>query len=143
ASDEIWQILKEADKQKPVTVSMGREAASGGYYIACAGRSISADPATITGSIGVVGGKIVTSGLMDKVGLTTETFARGKHAGILSAQKTFTPDERQFVTKMMTETYDPFTSRVKAGRGDKVTDVSEVAQGRLFDGTSAVKAGLV
>ncbi len=84
ASDEIWQILKQADKKKPVTVSMGRVAASGGYYISCGGRSITADPATITGSIGVVGGKIVVKGLLDWAGLNIETIERGKHAGILS-----------------------------------------------------------
>ncbi len=72
ASDEIWSVLKEADKKKPVTVSMGRVAASGGYYISCAGRSIVADPATITGSIGVVAGKIVIKGLADKIGVNIE-----------------------------------------------------------------------
>jgi len=143
ASDEIWQILKEADKKKPITVSMGRVAASGGYYISCGGRSITADPATITGSIGVVGGKIVVKGLMDWAGLSVQTFERGKHAGILSAQRPFTEEERTFVRNQMTEIYDQFTSRVKAARGDKVPKVEDVAQGRLFDGYAAQKAGLV
>ena len=67
ASDEIWSVLHDADKTKPIIVSMGRVAASGGYYISCAGRSITADPATITGSIGVVAGKIVIKGLTDKI----------------------------------------------------------------------------
>ncbi len=143
ASDEIWQILKEADKKKPVTVSMGHLAASGGYYIACAGRSITAEPATITGSIGVVGGKIVMKGLFDWAGLTVQPFSKGKHADLFSEQTTFSDEERDYVTKLMTDTYGLFTSRVKAGRGDKIQEIADVAQGRLFDGYSAVKAGLV
>jgi len=143
ASDEIWQILKQADKQKPVTVSMGRMAASGGYYIACAGRSISADPATITGSIGVVGGKIVIKGLLDTVGINVQPILRGKRAGMLSSQTAWSPEERLFVRDLMTETYDLFTSRVKEGRGAKIKDVAEVAQGRLFTGKAAKEVGLV
>jgi protease IV len=143
ASDEIWQILKEADKKKPVTVSMGRLAASGGYYIACAGRSITAEPATITGSIGVVGGKMVLGGLFDWAGMNVQPFSKGKHADLFSETTTFSPEEREYITKLMTETYGLFTSRVKAGRGDKIKEIADVAQGRLFDGNAAVKAGLV
>lgn len=143
ASDDIWQIIKEADKTKPVTVSMGRVAASGGYYIACAGRSISADPATITGSIGVVGGKLVIKGLLDWAGINVQPVLRGQHAGMLTAQAPFTEEERTFIRKLMSETYDLFTARVKAGRGDKIPDIEAVAQGRLFTGPAAKEAGLV
>jgi len=143
ASDEIWQILKEADKKKPVTVSMGRVAASGGYYIACAGRSITADPGTITGSIGVVGGKIVMKGLMDKVGLNIETHARGKNAEIFNMMRPFSDDERALIAKNMTETYATFQNRVMSARGKKIAKFEDVAQGRLFFGSAAVKAGLV
>ncbi len=143
ASDEIWQILKAADKKKPITVSMGRLAASGGYYIACAGRSITAEPATITGSIGVVGGKIVIKGLTDWAGLNVQPFSRGKHADLFSTQTPFSEEERNYVRGLMTETYGLFTSRVKAGRGDKIKAIEAVAQGRLFSGNAAVTAGLV
>jgi protease-4 len=143
ASDEIWAVLKEADKKKPVTVSMGRMAASGGYYIACAGRSIIADPATITGSIGVVGGKIVIRGALEHIGINVETVSRGKHVGMLSMLEPFTPEEREFIKKSMEETYGVFESRVKAARGEKVAKLEEVTQGRLFTGIQAKEVGLV
>ena len=143
ASDEIWSVLKEADKKKPVTISMGRLAASGGYYISCAGRSITADPATITGSIGVVGGKIVLKGAMDWAGLNIEPVDRGLHAEMLSSLRPFTDEERDFVRKSMEDVYGVFTSRVTAARGDKVAKLEEVAQGRLFTGIQAKEVGLV
>lgn len=143
ASDEIWTVLKEADKKKPVTVSMGRLAASGGYYISCAGRSIMADPASITGSIGVVGGKIVLKGALDWAGINIEPVDRGLHAEMLSMLRPFTDEERAFVKKSMEDVYGVFTSRVSAARGDKVAHLDEVAQGRLFTGTQAKQVGLV
>ncbi|MCL2640974.1 MAG: signal peptide peptidase SppA [Phycisphaerales bacterium] len=143
ASDEIWSVLKEADKKKPVTVSMGRMAASGGYYIACAGRSIAADPATITGSIGVVGGKLIIKDALDKIGLNVETVSRGKHATMLSAMQPFTDEEREFLKKSMEETYKVFASRVMDARGAKVAKLEDVAQGRLFTGEQAKEVGLV
>ena len=143
ASDEIWSVLKEADKKKPVTVSMGRVAASGGYYISCAGRTIVADPATITGSIGVVAGKLVIKGALDKIGLNIETVSRGKHATMLSMLQPFTAEEREFLKKSMEETYAVFTSRVKGARGANIKNLEDVAQGRLFTGEQAKTAGLV
>jgi protease IV len=143
ASDEIWAMLKEADKKKPVTVSMGHMAASGGYYISCAGRRITADPATITGSIGVVGGKVVLKGALDWAGINIEPIDRGQHAEMLSMLRPFTDEERAFVKKTMTEVYDTFTSRVSAARGAKVAQLDEVTQGRLFTGEQAKAVGLV
>jgi len=143
ASDEIWSVLKAADAKKPVTVSLGRVAASGGYYIACSGRSITADPHTITGSIGVVAGKIVIKGLMDKVGLNIEPISRGKHAEMLSMLHPFTDEERTYLTKQMEDVYTVFTGRVTSARGTKIKNIDEVAHGRLFTGDAAKKAGLV
>jgi protease IV len=143
ASDEIWAMLKEADKTKPVTVSMGQIAASGGYYIACAGRTIMADPATITGSIGVVGGKVVIKGALDWAGLNIEPIQRGAHSEMLSALRPFSDEERVFMRKQMEEVYGVFTSRVSAARGEKVAKLDEVAQGRLFTGQQAKDVGLV
>lgn len=143
ASDEIWQILKDADKIKPVTVSQGRVAASGGYYISCAGRSITADSATITGSIGVVGGKMVLRGMLDKVGVNLQNVSRGKHANLFSMTSTFSEEEKHFIHKQMSEVYDLFKKRVAAGRGAKIKEIEDVAGGRLFTGEAALKAGLV
>ncbi len=143
ASDQIWQILKSADEHKPVTISMGRVAASGGYYISCAGRSITADPATITGSIGVVGGKFVISGLLNWAGISVEPVSRGKRAQMLSSSQKFTDDERAFMTQQMTDVYQLFLSRVRDSRKDKIKDIEQVNQGRLFTGEAALKAGLV
>lgn len=143
ASDQIWQILRAANEQKPVTISMGRVAASGGYYIASAGRSITADPATITGSIGVVGGKLVTAGLFDWAGINIEPITRGKRAQMFSSAQKFTDDERAFLTQQMTEIYDQFLARIRVTRADKIKNLPEVAQGRLFTGDAALKAGLV
>ncbi|MCL2646498.1 MAG: signal peptide peptidase SppA [Phycisphaerales bacterium] len=143
ASDEIWSVLKEADQKKPVTVSMGRVAASGGYYISCSGRSITADPATITGSIGVVGGKLVMKEALDKIGINIETVSRGKHATMLSAMQPFTDEEREFLKKSMEETYGVFSSRVMGARGKHIAKLEDVAQGRLFTGEQAKEAGLV
>lgn len=143
ASDEIWAVLKEADKKKPVTVSMGQYAASGGYYIACAGRRITADPATITGSIGVVGGKLVVKGALDWAGLNIEPVVRGEHAQMLSILRPFSDEERSFVKKSMEEVYSVFTTRVTDARGAKVAHLEEVTQGRLFTGVQAKEVGLV
>jgi protease-4 len=143
ASDEIWKMFREADRTKPVTVSMGRMAASGGYYIACAGRDISADEATLTGSIGVVGGKLVLRQLMDKIRVNIQEIARGKSAALFSPTQPFDPDGRALVRKQMEEIYVRFTDCVKSARGRKIADIDDVAQGRLFTGADALKAGLV
>jgi protease-4 len=143
ASDEIWSMLKEADKKKPVTISMGHVAASGGYYISCAGRRITADPATITGSIGVVGGKVVLKGALDWAGINIEPIDKGQHAEMLSMLHPFTDEERAFIKKTMEDVYGTFTARVTAARGAKVAQLDEVAQGRLFTGEQAKAVGLV
>jgi protease-4 len=143
ASEEIWQILHAAGKTKPLLVSMGAEAASGGYYISTAGREIIADPGSIVGSIGVVGGKVVLGGLFKKIGLHIQTFSVGNHAAMFDSTSAFTPEERTFITHMMKQTYALFTRRVMEGRGKKIPDIQKVARGRLFPGSMAISKGLV
>ncbi len=143
ASEEIWQILHAAGRKKPLLVSMGAEAASGGYYISTAGREIIADPGTIAGSIGVVGGKVVLGGLFKKIGLHIQTFSMGKNAAMFDSTTPFTPEERTFITHMMKQTYALFTRRVMQSRGKKIADIQKVARGRLFPGSMAVGKGLV
>ncbi len=143
ASEEIWRILHAAGRKKPLLVSMGAEAASGGYYISTAGREIIADPGTIAGSIGVVGGKVVLGGLFKKIGLHVQTFSIGDHAAMFDSTTPFTPQERAFITHMMKQTYALFTRRVMQSRGKKIPDIQKVARGRLFPGSMAVSKGLV
>ncbi len=143
ASEEIWQILHAAGRKKPLLVSMGAEAASGGYYISTAGREIIADPGTIAGSIGVVGGKVVLGGLFKKIGLHIQTFSMGTNAAMFDSTTPFTPEERTFITHMMKQTYALFTRRVMQSRGKKIADIQKVARGRLFPGSMAVGKGLV
>jgi protease IV len=146
ASDLIWNEL--ARSKKPVVASMSNTAASGGYYISMAGRKIFAEPGTLTGSIGVVGGKMVVGGLFDKVGLHTEVIARGANANILSPSTPFSEAERKAWTAMMKDTYDQFLGKALEGRkraGKSMTraDLDKLAGGRVWTGRQAKANGLV
>ena len=94
ASEVMWQAVRRAAAKKPVIISVGGMAASGGYYLACAGDKIFADPTAIVGSIGVVGGKFVFKDLFEKLGLHTETFAKGSNAGLFSSSEPWTDRQR-------------------------------------------------
>ena len=146
ASDLIWQELKRC--KKPVIASMSDVAASGGYYISMAARKIYAEPGTLTGSIGVVGGKMAFAGLYDKVGITTETISIGANSGIFSSTHPFTKSERKAMEDLMQETYDQFLDKAIAGReaaGKKFTrkTMIDVAEGRIWTGRQAHEKGLV
>ena len=143
ASEAMWQSVRRVAKTKPVIISVGNMAASGGYYLACAGERIFADPSAIVGSIGVVGGKFVTKDLYDKLGITTQTFSRGKNAGLFNSQTEFTDKQRHLVQSWMTETYEQFTQRVMSTRGGKISKIEDVAQGRVFIAEQAKDLGLV
>jgi protease-4 len=149
ASDVICQAIKECAKEKPVIVSMGSVAASGGYYIACGAKHIIAQPTTITGSIGVVGGKLTFGGLLDKIGITTYGYQRGKNAQMFTATRPFTPDERVKITAIMQTVYDEFKGRVEAARriDEKQTklkgSIDYLAQGKIYSGAQALEVGLV
>jgi len=143
ASEVMWQALRRVAKDKPVVISVGGMAASGGYYLACAGDTIFADPTAIVGSIGVVGGKFVLKDLFDKVGITNEPFMRGKNAGLFSSNAPWTDDQRALITKWMTNTYDQFTERVLTTRNGKIKDIDKVARGRIFLASQAKDLGMV
>jgi protease-4 len=143
ASEAMWQSVRRIAKDKPVVISVGNMAASGGYYLACAGDRIFADPSAIVGSIGVVGGKFVTKDLFDKLGITTATFTRGKNADLFGSNTEFTDKQRKMVKSWMTETYDQFTSRVMSTRGGKIKKIEDVAQGRVFIADQAKDLGLI
>jgi protease-4 len=143
ASEVMWQAARHAAEKKPLIISIGGMAASGGYYLASSGDYIFADPSAIVGSIGVVGGKFVLKGLFDKVGLTTEEFTRGRNADLFSSNQPFTDRQRRMVTNWMRETYEQFTERVMTNRTGKIKDIDAVARGRIFIAKQAKELGMV
>jgi protease-4 len=141
ASDLIWQETVRI--QKPIVASMGDVAGSGGYYIAMGADKIVAEPGTITGSIGVVGGKIVLGGLYEKIGLATETISRGKHSEALSSNRPFTPEERELWGGLLREIYRQFVGKAAQGRKRSYQELDKLAQGRIYSGRMAQTNGLV
>jgi protease IV len=141
ASDLIW---REAERtKKPVVASLSDTAASGGYYIAVAADKIVAAPGTLTGSIGVVGGKIAVGGALERYGVHTDVVSKGKNAGWLSMQTPFTAAEREAFMGTMKDVYRLFTSKVAAGRKMDPAKLDSLAEGRVFTGRMAKEAGLV
>jgi protease IV len=145
ASDIICEATKRFKQSgRPVIVSMGNVAGSGGYYVSTQGDMIFADPASITGSIGVVGGKIVTKGLWDWVGVTSAEFKRGKLSDIMNTNRPFTDDERKVMQGFMDRVYEDFKARVREGRGERIKgDLEALAGGRVYTGKQALEIGLV
>lgn len=143
ASDVIWRELKLAAAAKPVIVSMGNVAASGGYYIAMPAQVVVAEPGTITGSIGVVTGKFAIGGTLDKLGIGEDSVQDGRFAELNSPFTPFSKDERAKVASQLQETYDLFLSRVAEGRHQTPAKIDTVAQGRVWTGHQAKDLGLV
>ncbi|HEY6546274.1 MAG TPA: signal peptide peptidase SppA, partial [Vicinamibacteria bacterium] len=143
ASDVIWREVELARKEKPVVVSMGDMAASGGYYIAMGADEIVAQPGTITGSIGVFGGKFSLRGLYDKVGMTQETVLRGRNAALFSEARPWDAAEQAKVQALMVAFYEEFVDKAARGRNKKPEEIHAVAQGRVWTGQEALERGLV
>jgi protease-4 len=143
ASDQIWRAVRRARAVKPVVVSMGAVAASGGYYIASAADEIWADPATVTGSIGVFFGKVDAAELAAKLGVGVEQFSLGKRAGGESLFRPFTPDERSALSDRVRTYYRLFLRRVATGRGLAVDRVDALGRGRVYSGDAALRVGLI
>ena len=144
ASDTIWrEVCRVREAGKPVVVSMGEAAASGGYYIACPADVIVALPSTLTGSIGVFGGKMVVRELFDRLGLNTGTVSHGARSLMFSARRGFSDDERERLAASMDAIYDSFVAKVAQGRGRSVAEIETIARGRVWTGSDAVGVGLV
>jgi protease-4 len=143
ASDLLWRAVRKAKQKKPVVVSMGDVVASGGYYIACGADAVFAEAATVTGSIGVVGGKVNLSELYRRFGISKEAIERGTRAGMLSEARGFTADERAALRGELAHVYDTFVSRVAEGRGIEPGQVERAAGGRVWSGLRAQALGLV
>jgi protease-4 len=143
ASDIIWRGIESLKARKPVVVSMSDVAASGGYYIACNANKIVAQPSTITGSIGVVGGKPVVKGFYDWIGVTNEYVLRGTNAGMFRESEKFSDSERAKFQEFLKSTYDDFTSKVAKGRGKDQPYIDSIGQGRVWTGKQGKENGLV
>jgi protease-4 len=144
ASEVIWrEVWRLRESGKPVVASMGDVAASGGYYIACPADVIVALPATLTGSIGVSGGKLVVDGLLERVGVTTGSVQRGARALMYSPRRGFSEDERARFAVTIDAIYNDFVGKVAAGRNRPVAEIEAVARGRVWTGRDAAEAGLV
>jgi len=143
ASEEMHHCIDEISKEMPVVVSMGGVAASGGYYIACCADSIFADSYTVTGSIGVIGGKIAAGELLDRIGIGVETIAPYPMADLFDVFSSFTDDQRRNVEESIGRCYDLFTGRVADGRGMTKEQVDSIGRGRIWSGSDALEIGLV
>lgn len=143
ASDEIYQKVRSVRNKKPVVVSMSDAAASGGYYIASGADKIVANPATITGSIGVIAELPKYDGLLNKIGVEVRTIKSGKYKDIGSPVRDLTPDEQHIFDTMISEAYDQFVSAIVQGRKMDEGKVRELADGRIYTGKQAKENGLV
>jgi len=143
ASDEIWREVKLTVDKKPVIVSMGDVAASGGYYVASPATAIFAEPTTITGSIGVFG-VIPYTGVMleNKLGLTFDRVTTNKHS-VMTTNRRLTESEMSIVQEEVDNIYSEFLERVATGRGLTKEDVNKIARGRVWTGRDAMRVGLV
>jgi protease-4 len=136
--------IERLQEVKPVVVSMSDLAASGGYYIAATAESIVAEPATLTGSIGVVAGKLVTRRFEEELlGMTHDPLRRGANAGIFTSTEAFTPAQQAHIQKLVESTYERFIGHVAEGREMAASEVDEVAGGRIWTGQRAAGLGLV
>jgi protease-4 len=143
ASDVIWREVLLTRNQKPVIVSMSDVAASGGYYIAMPAHAIVAEPGTLTGSIGVVTGKVVIGGTLTKVGASIEAVSMGRYADINSPVRPYSETERAKMEEQMQAIYDAFVEKAAQGRNTTPEKIDSIAQGRVWTGAQAKEVGLV
>jgi protease IV len=143
ASDVIWREVGLTRDRKPVIASMSDVAASGGYYISMPAQKIVAQPATLTGSIGVVMIKFAIGGTLEKLGMNMERVTSGKYADLWAPDRPFTPEERKKIEESMHATYETFVEKAAAGRKTTPERIDSIAQGRVWTGAQAKQHGLV
>ena len=143
ASDLIWREVDRVRRKKPVVVFMGNVAGSGGYYVACGANCIVAQPNTITGSIGVLNGKLTARGLYERLGLNREIVARGGASTLESMFQPYTPDQLARVQHENQMIYRRFIGTVAAGRSKAESEVDAIARGRVWTGRQALERGLI
>lgn len=143
ASEQIWHAVKELKAKKPVIVSMGDYAASGGYYISCIADTIVAEPTTLTGSIGIFGMVPNVKELTEKVGLTFDVVKTNKHSDFGNIMRPFNEGEKTLMQMMIAKGYDTFVTRCADGRGMTKEAIERIAEGRVWTGEEAKELGLV
>ncbi|HTW93701.1 MAG TPA: signal peptide peptidase SppA [Tepidisphaeraceae bacterium] len=144
ASEIIYRAARRLAAKKPLVVSMGDLAGSGGYYVACAAPTLFADKTTLTASIGVVGGKFATTDMWNKIGITWKSYKRGANADLMSSAAVFTPDQLNRIQSFMNAFYDIFKSRVTTSRGTRLTKpIDDIDGGRVYTGDQALALGLI
>ena len=142
-TQEILWAIEEVKEAKPVVVSMGGTAASGGYYISTKADKIVALPTTMTGSIGVISQVMNVEGLLEKLGIEVGTFKGGKYKDMYSGFREMTPEEAEIMQGMIDEYYEQFIDVVAEGRGLGKEEVRDLATGQIYTGTAAKELGLV
>lgn len=143
ASDSIWEAIRQVAEEKPVVVSMASYAASGGYYISMPATHIVAQPSTLTGSIGIYGGKFAVEGLLEKAGVTHWNAQRTPYAGLNDPTRPYTDEERAKIKQRLQSFYDSFVAKAAKGRNMSTEALHAVAQGRVWTGEAALEQGLV
>lgn len=142
-SEQIWRALTNLKKKKPLIVSMGDYAASGGYYISCMADSIVAQPNTLTGSIGIFGVIPNIEGLNKKLGLSYDGIKTNKMSDAISINRAFRPEERALMQNYINNGYELFVKRCADGRNKTVTEIKAIAEGRVWTGEDALEIGLI
>lgn len=142
-SQEIHEEILKVKQNKKVVVSMGTVAASGGYYIAAPADKIVANAGTLTGSIGVIMELPNIEGLMKKIGVETQIVKSGRHKDMASVFRSLTPEEKQILQSVLDDVHNQFINAVSEGRGIKLEDIKNIADGRIFTGRMAKDIGLV
>jgi protease-4 len=143
ASNQMWHEVARAAEVKPVIASFSDVAASGGYYLAMGADTLVAQPGTVTGSIGVIGGKFNVSGLYQRLGMNVEVLSRGRNAEIFSPMRNFTPSEREKYVAQLWDEYREFVQIVAANRMRGEAEIESLARGRVYSGGLALEKGLV
>ncbi|WP_029519800.1 signal peptide peptidase SppA [Persephonella sp. IF05-L8] len=143
AAQEIYTAIEKLRKTKPVVVSMGNVAASGGYYISAPANVIYANPGTITGSIGVIIQHVDASKVLDKIGIKIENIKSGQNKDILYPNHSLTPEQKRLLEATILDVYDQFLDAIVKYRPIKKEELKKYADGRIFSGKQAQKIGLV
>ena len=143
ASEQIWKAISDLKKEKPVVVSMGDVAASGGYYIACNADRIVAQPTTLTGSIGIFGMIPNMEGTAEKIGISTDVVKTNEYGDFGNITRPFNDQEKQLLQNMIEKGYDIFLTRCAEGRNMPKDSLALYAEGRVWTGNQAKEIGLV